>query len=124
MFCLPKTAWPPTSLDDRVAQVNGVRDIKNEIRVAPNSTFDDGLRAQLYRRIYGDDLFVRYASWANPPIRIVVENGKVTLTGVVNDPVEQAKLGMIARGTLAFRVDNLAEVESERPKEPAKTTRS
>jgi hyperosmotically inducible protein len=116
--------WLRDALDDRVAQVAGLRDIKNEIRVAPSSIFDDRLRAQLYRRIYGDDLFVRYASWANPPIRIVVENGKVTLTGVVNDPVEQAKLGMIARGTLAFRVDNLVEVESERPKEPAKTTQS
>ncbi len=116
--------WLKDALDRRIALVEGVRDIRNELRVAPSSTFDDRLRAELYRRIYGDDLFVRYSSWANPPIRIVVENGKVTLTGVVNDTVEQVKLGMIARGTLAFRVDNLVEVESEQPKEPAKTTQS
>jgi len=116
--------WLKDSLDRRVAQLDGVRDIRNEVRVAPTSIFDDRLRLELYRRIYGDDLFVRYSNWANPPIRIVVENGKVTLTGVVNSPVEQVKLGMIARGTPAFRVDNLVEVESERPKEPAKTTQS
>lgn len=116
--------WLKDALERRVALVEGVRDIRNEVRAAPNSIFDDRLRAELYRRIYGDDLFVRYSSWANPPIRIVVENGKVTLTGVVNDTVEQVKLGMIARGTPAFRVDNLVEVESERPKEPAKTTQS
>jgi osmotically-inducible protein OsmY len=117
--------WLRDALDRRVAEVGGVRDIRNEIRVAPSSIFDDRLRAQLYRRIYGDDMFVRYSNWADPPIRIVVENGRVVLTGVVNSPVEQVQLGMIARGTLAFRVDNQVEVESERPKEPAqKTTQS
>jgi hyperosmotically inducible protein len=117
--------WLKDTLDRRVAEVAGVRDVRNEIRVAPASGFDDRLRAQLYRRIYGDDMFVRYSNWADPPIRIVVENGRVTLTGVVTSPVEQVKLGMIARGTLAFRVDNQVEVESEQPKEPgSKTTQS
>jgi hyperosmotically inducible protein len=114
--------WLKDTLDARVASVEGVRDIRNEIRTAPASIFDDRLRAQLYRRIYGDETFVRYANWAEPPIRIVVENGRVTLTGVVNNPVEQVKLGMIARGTLAFAVDNRVEVESERPKEAGRTT--
>ena len=117
--------WLKDALDGRVAEVAGVRDVKNEIRVAPTSIYDDQLRAQLYRRIYGDDMFVRYSNWAEPPIRIVVENGKVILTGLVNSRVEQVKLGMIARGTLAFGVDNQVEVESERPTEPgSKTTQS
>ncbi len=117
--------WLKDAFDRRIAELGGVRDIRNEIRIAPTSIFDDRLRVQLYRRIYGDDMFVRYSNWANPPIRIGVENGKVTLTGVVNSRVEQVKLGMIARGTLAFRVDNQVEVESERPKEPVqKTTQS
>jgi hyperosmotically inducible protein len=115
--------WLKDSLDRRVAEVDGVRDIKNEIRIAPTSIHDDRLRAQLYALIYGDDMFARYANWPNPPIRIVVENGRVTLTGVVNSRVEQVRLGMIARGTLAFEVTNAVEVESERTKEPAgKTT--
>jgi len=117
--------WLKDAIDRRIAELDGVRDIRNEIRVAPASLFDDRLRAQLYRRIYGDDMFVRYSNWANPPIRIVVERGRVTLTGVVNNQVEQVKLGMIARGTLAFRVDNQVEIESERTKERAqKTTES
>ncbi len=117
--------WLKDALDGRVAEVAGVRDVKNEIRVAPTSIYDDQLRAQLYRRIYGDDMFVRYSNWAEPPIRIVVENGKVILTGLVNSRVEQVKLGMIARSTLAFGVDNQVEVESERPTEPgSKTTQS
>jgi hyperosmotically inducible protein len=111
--------WLKDALDRRVAQVNGVREIRNEISVAPASIGDDRLRAELYRRIYGDDMFVRYSNWASPPIRIVVENGRVTLTGLVNSPVEQVRLGMIARGTLAFKVTNSVEVESGRSKEPA-----
>lgn len=112
--------WLKDALDRRIAKLEGVRDIGNEIRVAPASGNDDRLRAQLYRRIYGDDLFVRYSNWAEPPIRIIVENGRVTLTGVVNSAVEQVKLGMIARGTLAFGVDSKLEVESQRPKEPSR----
>ncbi len=116
--------WLKDAFDRRIAELDGVRDIRNEIRIAPTSIFDDRLRVQLYRRIYGDDMFARYSNWADPPIRIVVENGRVTLTGVVGSAVEQVKLGMIARGTLAFRVDNQVEVESERPKEPQKTAQS
>jgi len=117
--------WLKDSFDQRVARVEGVRDIKNEIRIAPASNYDDRLRAQLYRRIYGDDMFVRYSNWADPPIRIVVENGNVTLNGIVNSSVEQARLGMIARGTPAFKVTNAVEVESEREKETTrKTTQS
>jgi hyperosmotically inducible protein len=114
--------WLKDSFDRRVADIEGVREIRNEIRIAPTSIYDDRLRLQLYRQIYGDDMFVRYSNWANPPIRIVVENGNVTLTGIVNSPVEQTRLGMIARGTLAFKVTNDVEVESERAKEPARKT--
>src|SRR6266446_1009258 len=98
--------WRRYELVDRVARLTRVREIKNE------------LRAQLYRRIYGNGVFVRYANFVNPPIRIVVENGKVTLTGVVNSKVEQVVLGSIANGTLAFSVDNQVQVESEIRKEP------
>jgi hyperosmotically inducible protein len=109
--------WLKDALDRRVANLDGVRDIHNEIRVAPTSTFDDRLRAELVRRIYGDDMFARYANWAHPPIRIVVENGRVTLTGAVGSPVEQVRLGMIARGTLSFGVVNEVEVEGGRSRE-------
>jgi len=37
----------------------------------------------------------------------------VTLVGLVSSRVEQAAVGHIARGTLAFSVTNLVEVESE-----------
>ncbi|PYQ47541.1 MAG: hypothetical protein DMF78_23490 [Acidobacteria bacterium] len=103
-----------------MARLEGVRAIQNQIRVQPVSPFDDRLRRQLYARIYGRGLFERFASLSNPPVHIVVENGNITLTGVVNSRVEKVTLESIARGTLAFRVDNRVQVESEIGKEPAK----
>jgi hyperosmotically inducible periplasmic protein len=116
--------WRKDDLDRRVAQVPGVREIKNEIRVQPTSFHDDRLRRELYHRIYGNGLFERYRNWPDPPIRIIVENGNVTLTGIVNSRVEQAVLGSIAHGTLSFKVDNQVQVESDIRKEPAPKTTS
>jgi hyperosmotically inducible protein len=113
--------WHKDDLQKAVARREGVREVKNQIRVQPVSIFDDRLRVQLYRQIYGAGMFQRYASFANPPIHIVVENGNITLTGLVNSQVEKAVLGSIARGTLAFRVDNQVQIESDLGKEPAKT---
>jgi len=116
--------WHKDDLQKRVARLEGVREVKNQIRVQPVSTFDDRLRVQLYRQIYGASMFQRYASFPNPPIHIIVENGNITLTGLVNSQVEKAVLGSIARGTLAFRVDNQVQIESELDKEPVKTPAS
>jgi len=112
--------WHKDDLQKRVARLESVREVKNQIRVQPASIFDDRLRVQLYRQIYGPGMFERYAMLTNPPIHIVVENGNITLTGLVNSRVEKAVLESIARGTLAFRVDNQVQVESEINKEPSK----
>jgi osmotically-inducible protein OsmY len=109
--------WLKDALDNQVAQVPGVTQITNEIDIQPTSLFDDRLRTQLYRRIYGNGLFDRYAHLAIPPVRIIVVNGKVTLTGIVNSKVEQAVLGSIANSTLSFKVDNQVQIESEMKKE-------
>jgi osmotically-inducible protein OsmY len=109
-----------TDVEDRVAGIAGVKGLKSEIRVQGVSSFDDRLRRELVRRIYGDDRFVQYASWVHPPIRIVVDKGRITLTGVVGSAVEQQIVGHIARGTLAFDVDNQVKLESDLPVEPVR----
>jgi hyperosmotically inducible protein len=100
-----------TDIEKRVERVAGIRELRNEIRVQPVSISDDRLRYELVRAIYGHDLFSRYALWADPPVRIVVENGRVTLTGYVSSRVEQVAVGSIARSTLAFSVDNRVRIE-------------
>lgn len=99
---------------DLAAHVPGVQDVRNDVRTLPVSRFDDQLRYAVARRIYGDDLFARYAIQANPPIHIVVEHGKVTLTGIVNSEVERRKAEVIARNTFSvMSVTNRLRVEQE-----------
>lgn len=111
-------------IERRVSKVPGVRAIENELRVQSASIFDERLRRQLAEAIYGDPRFVHYGARINPPIHIVVEGGRVTLTGAVGSPVEQAVLGHIARGVLSFGVDNRVQVDGDRPKEPGSRTQS
>jgi hyperosmotically inducible periplasmic protein len=61
----------------------GVKNVVDEIDVAPVSLFDDDLRVRLARAIYSQPSLQRYALDPQAPIRIVVENGQVELAGVV-----------------------------------------
>lgn len=99
---------------DLVARVPGVREIDNKISTLPVSSFDDQLRLTIASQIYRDPLFWNYAIQVNPPIHIVVENGRVTLSGVVNSEVERRKAESIARTTFGvFTVDNKLRLDRE-----------
>jgi osmotically-inducible protein OsmY len=73
----------------RVAAVEGVRDVRNQIHVLPASTSDDQLRYRIARAIYDSPHFWQYALGPNPPIRIIVEHGHVTLTGTVHNETDR-----------------------------------
>jgi hyperosmotically inducible protein len=97
----------------RVSKVLGVQSVDNRIETLPVNIGDQRLRAALLYRIYGDSLFREYASRANPPIHIVVERGRVALTGAVRSEVEKRKAEHIARSTLGvFAVENRLQVGS------------
>lgn len=100
-----------------VETAQGVKDVVDEIEVSPTSIFDDDLRVQLYRAIYGYGPLQRYANDPQKPIRIIVENGKVTLLGVVNTEADKNLAGIRASGVSgAFRVDNQLLVVGSQPK--------
>jgi hyperosmotically inducible protein len=95
-----------------VEEVAGVKQIENEVRVLPLSTFDDQIRFAASRAIYRDPQFRAYLIGPNPPIHIVVENGRVTLKGIVATPMEKQLAEMNVRtGVLAFEVNNDLQVE-------------
>jgi hyperosmotically inducible protein len=97
----------------RVSKVLGVQSVDNRIETLPVNIGDQRLRAALLYRIYGDSLFREYASRANPPIHIVVERGRVALTGAVRSEVEKRKAEHIARPTLGVcAVENRLQVGS------------
>jgi hyperosmotically inducible periplasmic protein len=95
------------------SRVAGVTQVRNAIRVLPVSIFDDDLRYRIARAIYNNPGFWQYAAMVNPPIHILVENGHVTLTGVVNNNVERMMAQSIASSSLAFSVSNKLKTDAE-----------
>src|SRR4249919_1272741 len=79
-----------------VQHIPGVASVTNELKVLPVSFQDDRLRLQVARAIYRDPVLSRYALGAVPSIHIIVDNGKVTLTGVVNNTMEKQVAGIRA----------------------------
>ncbi len=97
----------------RVAGIDGVARVDNRIRVLPVSPFDDRLRSTLARRIYGSLALSPYASMVNPPIHVIVENGRVTLTGTVLNEADRAMAGAIVSSVPSFSVTNRLKTEAE-----------
>jgi len=93
-------------------RVRGVAEVENNLEVLPLSNFDDQLRFQVARAIYGDPFFVRYGARSLPPIHIVVKNGNVALEGAVATKLDSAKAEMAARTAgLSFSVVNNLRVD-------------
>jgi osmotically-inducible protein OsmY len=110
-------------VEERLAQIDAVRDVLNNLRVQGFSRSDVQLRLEIHTRIYSDPLFERWKDLPDPPVRVYVNRGRVTLAGTVGSSVEQVAVGHIARSTLAFTVDNEVKVEAgEKPKEDRKKT--
>ena len=122
-----------------VKKIEGVSDVVNEIEVLPLSPNDDQLRLRTYVAVYGNTVLQRY----NPnrgapifnslamriggitndppigfhPIHIIVKNGNVTLTGVVDNESDRAVAEITANGVPGvFNVKNELAVPVKKPK--------
>lgn len=100
-------------IEKRAAAVSGVREVRNRITVLPASRFDDELRQQIARSIYGNSNFWDYAIMPNPPIHIIVERGRVTLTGVVRNEVDRMLARSLATQFGAFSVTSRLKTDAE-----------
>jgi hyperosmotically inducible protein len=105
--------YKKTDMEKRIAKVDGVRGVRNDIGVLPVSQFDDQLRYRVSRAIYGNPSFWNYAAMANPPIHIIVEGGHVTLAGVVNSNVERMLARSLATGLGELSVTNALKTDAE-----------
>jgi hyperosmotically inducible periplasmic protein len=79
-----------------VNSVPGVAGLTKQLRVLPLSPMDDELRIRVARAIYGYPALSRYASVPLAPIHIIVENGRVTLEGVVANEMDKRLAGIRA----------------------------
>jgi len=83
--------WDPDK-DSALALVSttpGVKDVVDEIEVDPVSPFDDRIRIDVARAIYGYAPLQKYAIDPAKPIRISVQNGNVELYGVVLNKMDK-----------------------------------
>ena len=95
-----------------VARTPGVKDVVNDVKVLPVSSFDDSIRVRTARAIYRDSVLGKYATDPAHPIRIVVDNGHVTLYGTVENTMDKTIAGMRASSVPgAFSVENKLVVD-------------
>jgi len=125
-----------SSAENVVKKIEGVTTVDNQIEVLPVSGNDDRIRAAVYASIYGFPALQKYTAnrggprgmsvaraaggiTNDPPIgfhaiRIIVQNGNVTLMGVVNNEADLAIAGMRANIVPGvFSVDNDLQVASQ-----------
>jgi len=98
--------------ENAVRRIEGVTRVANQIRVLPLSEADDRIRLAAFHAIFGDPALKCYAMQAVPPIHIVVDNGKVTLVGVVLSESDRTLAGTRANAVPGvFSVNNDLKVE-------------
>ncbi len=96
----------------RVARIDGVEQVINEIEVLPLSSFDDRIRLATYRELQRTGSLYRYFLGANPSIHIVVNRGHVTLEGVVANEGDRNLANIAARNAFgSFSVTNNLRTE-------------
>jgi len=126
-----------SGIENAVKRIEGVSSVENQIEVLPLSPNDDRIRAAVYASIYRYPALQRYSSnrggpragrsiarvaggiTNDPPvgyhaIHIIVENGNVTLTGVVDSDADLAVAEMRANSVPGvFSVDNDLQVATK-----------
>jgi hyperosmotically inducible periplasmic protein len=90
-----------------VQRMPGVKDVIDNVSVAPVSLFDDDVRIRAARAIYRDPVLSRYGIDPALPIRIIVDNGHISLYGTVASPMDKQIAGIRAGQVFgAFSVEN------------------
>jgi hyperosmotically inducible protein len=103
--------------DEALADIQntpGVKDVIANISLEPVSPMDDGLRFRAAQVIYRDSVLSKYAIDPARPIRIIVDNGHLTLYGSVDNAMDKAVAGIRANQLFgAFSVENKLVVEKD-----------
>ena len=93
-------------------QIEGVGQVVNQIQVLPLSPNDDEIRLAVYLSLVRQPQLQRYFMQAMPPIRIIVNNGNLTLVGVIADQGDFNIANITAKGVPGvFAVTNNLRVE-------------
>jgi len=104
----------PVKRDDilrRVQRIDGIRSLNDNIKVLPVSRRDDEMRHQIASAIYNNPLFWMQAQMPVPPIHIIVDAGKIILTGQADSEAQRTTAAMLAQRVPGnFGVTNMVKV--------------
>lgn len=99
----------------------GVKGVVNHMEVDPVSDMDMQLRRAVFRAVYSSPFLTQFVINPAKPIRIQVENGHVTLYGVVDTNAEKEAAGIKANSVPGvFSVTNDIVVAGEANEKPSK----
>jgi hyperosmotically inducible protein len=107
--------YPAIALDavNVVKHIPGVEAVDNQIEVLPVSRFDDQIRLAAWRTAYSWPSLSRVASMPQPPVRILVKNGNITLVGIVSTQTDKDALTLRLNSVPGvFAVQNNLTVEN------------
>jgi hyperosmotically inducible periplasmic protein len=101
--------------ENSLKRIEGVEKVVNDIEVLPPSQQDSRLRRELFRAIYRYPALQRYALGVQKPIRIIVNNGRIELDGVVDSEADKNLAGIRANSVPGiFSVTNNLSVEASK----------
>lgn len=99
------------SAERYVEDIQGVERVVNNIKILPLSRFDDSIRYRTLRTLANGGSLYRYLNEPNPSIRIIVENGRITLEGIVNSRGDSDLANILANGVSGvFSVKNNLQI--------------
>jgi hyperosmotically inducible protein len=115
--------YKKNDIERLVSRIDGVRELKSTIETLSLSPYDDQLRSRIARAIYSNPSFWNYAAMASPPIHVIVDRGRVTLTGVVNSEVDRMLARSLATGQGELSVKNDLRTDAEAARSAAAVSR-
>jgi Predicted periplasmic or secreted lipoprotein len=103
-----------SSAENVVEDIPGVTSVINNIEILPPSRFDDDIRRGLYARLSNSGGLSGYLWPVNPDVRLIVDNGHITLEGNVRNRGDYNMMNIIARGVPgSFTVTNNLKIEND-----------
>ena len=103
------------SAERAVSRIAGVGSVVNNITNLPPSSFDDRIRRAVVRNFVNSSGVYMYLRGPSPSVRIIVENGRITLEGHVSDRGTSNLMNVLANQvTGVFSVRNNLEVTNGR----------
>ena len=117
VYLTGKVVQPTTkkSAERVVDRIEGVNNVVNNIEVLPLSGFDDSIRLRTLRTLQNGGSLYRYFLGTNPSVKIIVDNGNLTLEGFVANRGDKNLANVLANGVFGvFSVTNNLVVEKDR----------